>query len=76
MRYNQSTCTGSMFSRWGSGSQTAPICHQPGPQRVDDAAGHDEMGLGVVVAERQIVEVIEHCRGDANEQREYEDCAY
>jgi hypothetical protein len=30
VRYNQSICTGSMFSRWGSGSQTAPICHQPG----------------------------------------------
>ena len=29
-RYQPSTCTGSMFRTCGSGSQTAPICCQPG----------------------------------------------
>ena len=28
--YQASTCTGRRLSRWGSGSQTAPICCQPG----------------------------------------------
>ena len=30
VRYSQSICTGSRFNRCGSGSQTAPICCQPG----------------------------------------------
>ena len=30
VRYHASTWTGPAFSRWGSGSHTAPICHQPG----------------------------------------------
>ncbi len=30
VRYSQSCCTGSMFSRCGSGSHTAPTCHHPG----------------------------------------------
>ena len=49
----RSICTGSAFSRWGSGSQTAPICCQPGVMLSMIAARDDEVAARVVVAERE-----------------------
>ena len=63
VRYIQSICTGSMLSRCGSGSHTAPICSQLGREAVEDAPRHHEVRLGVVVAQREACTPI-HGRGE------------
>ena len=58
-----------MFRRCGSGSQTAPICSQPGHQAVEDAARDDDVGAGVVVRQREAGAGVVQRRGNTGERR-------
>ena len=70
VRYHASTCTGSRLSRWGSGSHTAPKLQPAGRQAVEHATGHDQVSLGVVVAQRQALLPIDQRRHQAPAERE------
>ena len=68
VRYHASTWTGPAFSRWGRGSHTAPICHQPG--RSESAMRRaTTVALGVVVAEREIEAGVMHGRDGPGHER-------